>query len=205
MPFRSGVAHLGGFMKKFVCAAALAAALMSVSSFTQAAEPVKRGGFLAQMDLDFGGDDVATLAFTNGDTQNVKAGQGLGLGIGGWFRPVESVPFELQGILGYKVVFTAADNADIQMTRTTLQLNGIYRFANDWYAGGGYTMHMSPELDGDGFFEDLEFDDANGITVEFGWKWIGLHYTNIKYSSPGFEDADASNIGIRFTYRSGAN
>jgi opacity protein-like surface antigen len=106
-------------MKKFVCAAALAAALMSVSSFTQAAEPVKRGGFLAQMDLDFGGDDIATLAFTNGDTQNVKAGQGLGLGIGGWFRPVESVPFELQGILGYKVVWTAADNADIKMTRTT--------------------------------------------------------------------------------------
>ena len=190
-------------MKKFVCAAALAAALMSVTVAAPAAEPVKRGGFLAQLDLDFGGDDVATLAFTNGDTQNVKAGQGLGLGIGGYFRPVESVPFELQGILGYKVVWTAADNADIKMTRTTLQLNGIYRFANDWYAGGGYTMHMSPELDGDGFFEDFEFDDANGFTVEFGWKWIGLHYTKIEYSSPGFEDVDASNIGIRFTGRFG--
>jgi hypothetical protein len=190
-------------MKKSIRAAALTAALMSVSSFTQSAEPDKRGGFLGQLDLDFGGDDIATLAFTNGDTQNVKAGQGLGLGIGGWFRPAESVPFELQGILGYKVVWTAADNADIKMTRTTLQLNGIYRFANDWYAGGGYTMHMSPELDGDGFFEDVEFDDANGFTFEFGWKWIGLHYTSMEYSSPGFEDADASNIGIRFTYRGG--
>ena len=192
-------------MKKFVCGAVLTAALMSAASAAQAAEPVKRGGFLGQLDLDFGGDDVATLAFTNGDTQNVKAGQGLGLGLGGWFRPVERVPFELQGILGYKVVWTAADNADIKMTRTTLQLNGIYRFANDWYAGGGYTMHMSPTLDGDGFFEDFEFDDANGITVEFGWKWIGLHYTNIKYSSPRFEDADASNIGIRFTGRFGGS
>jgi len=190
-------------MKKFVCAAALTAALMSAAPAAQAAEPVKRGGFLGQLDLDFGGDDVATLSFTNGDTQNVKAGQGLGLGVGGWFRPVESVPFELQGILGYKVVWTAAENADIKMTRTTLQLNGIYRFANDWYAGGGYTMHMSPELDGDGFFEDFEFDDASGFTVEFGWKWIGLHYTKIEYSSPGFQDADASNIGIRFTGRFG--
>ena len=63
-------------------------------------------------------------------------------------------------------MFTAADNADIKVTRTMLQLNGIYRFANDWYAGGGYTMHMSPELDGDGFFEDIEFDDASGFTVE---------------------------------------
>ena len=64
-------------------------------------------------------------------------------------------------------------------------------------------MHMSPELDGDGFFEDIEFDDANGFTVEFGWKWVGLHYTKIEYSSPGYEDADASHIGIRFTCRFG--
>ena len=190
-------------MKKFVCGAVLTAALMSAVPAAQAAEPAKRGGFLGQLDLDFGGDDVATLAFTNGDTQNVKAGQGLGLGLGGWFRPVESVPFELQGILGYKVVWTAADNADIKMTRTTLQLNGIYRFANDWYAGGGYTMHMGPKLDGDGFFEDFEFDDANGFTFEVGWKWVGLHYTSMEYSAPGYEDADASNIGIRFTYRGG--
>jgi hypothetical protein len=52
---------------------------------------------------------------------------------------------------------------------------------------------------------DLEFDDASGFTVEFGWKWIGLHYTKIEYSSLGFEDADASNIGIRFTGRFGGS
>ena len=189
-------------MKKSVRAALLAA--LSVSAMTaQAAEPGKRGGFLAQLDLDFGGDDIATLSFIDGDTQNVKAGQGVGIGIGGWFRPVASVPFELQGILGYKVVFTAADNADIKVTRSTLQLNGIYRFTNDWYVGAGYVQHMSPELDGDGFFEDVEFDDANGFNAEVGWRWIGLHYTKIEYSTPGYEDADASNVGIRFTYRFG--
>lgn len=192
-------------MKKSVCAAALAAALTCATSAAQADEPVKRGGFLAQLDLDYGGDDLATLSFTNGETQNIKAGQGIAIGVGGYFRPVESTPFELQGILGYKVVFNASDNADIKVTRTTLQLNGIYRFANDWYAGGGYTMHMSPELDGDGFFEDVQFDDASGFTVEFGWKWIGLHYTTMDYSSPGFEDADASHFGIRFTGKFGGN
>jgi opacity protein-like surface antigen len=190
-------------MKRFVCVAALATALMSATSAPQAAENGKRGGFLAQMDLDFGGDDIATLSFEDGDTQDVKAGQGLGIGIGGWFRPVASVPFELQGILGYKVVFTAADNADIKMTRTTLQLNGIYRFTNDWYVGAGYVQHMSPELDGDGFFEDLEFDDASGFNAEVGWRWVALHYTKIEYSMPGYEDADGSNVGIRFTYRFG--
>ena len=192
-------------MKKLVSVAAIAAALVSMVPAARADEPAQRGGFLGQLDLDYGGDDIATLAFTNGDTQNIKAGQGVAFGVGGWFRPAESVPFEIQGILGYKVVFNASDNADIKVTRTTLQLNGIYRFANDWYAGGGYTMHMSPELDGDGFFEDIEFDDANGFTFEFGWKWVGLHYTSMEYSSPGYEDADASHIGIRFTYRGGLN
>jgi len=190
-------------MKKLVQAAMVAAAALSVSSMAQAADTVdtaRRGGFVAQMDLDYGGDDLATLSFTDGESQHVKAGQGLGFGIGGYFRPVQSVPFELQGIVGYKVVFTAAENADIKMTRTTLQLNGIYRFASNWYVGAGYVQHMSPELDGDGFFEDLEFDDSSGFNAEVGWKWVGLHYTKMEYSSPGYEDADASNVGVRFTY-----
>ena len=190
-------------MKKLARATLLAA--LSVSAMAaQAAEPGKRGGFLAQMDLDFGGDDIARLSFTDGDTQDVKAGQGIGIGIGGWFRPAASVPFEIQGILGYKVVFTAADNADIKVTRSTLQLNGVYRFANNWYVGAGYVQHMSPELDGDGFFEDFEFDDSNGFNLEVGWKWIALHYTSIEYTADGYEDVDASNVGIRFAYRFGA-
>lgn len=191
-------------MKKLAQASLLALLSVCAATAVQAADTPKRGGFLAQMDLDFGGDDIATLSFEDGDTQDVKAGQGIGIGIGGWVRPVASVPFELQGLLGYKVVFTAASNADIKMTRTTLQLNGVYRFPNEWYAGVGYVQHMSPELDGDGFFEDFEFDDANGFNFEVGWKWVSLHYTSIEYSSPGYEDVDASNVGIRFTYRFGA-
>jgi len=191
-------------MAKFVSAALLAASMLAAGP-AQAADPAKRGGFLAQLDFDFGGDDLATLSFEDGETQDIEAGQGVAFGVGGYFRPVASVPFELQGILGYKVVFNASENADIKVTRTTLQLNGIYRFANDWYLGAGFVQHMSPELDGDGFFEDLEFDDASGFNAEVGWKWIGLHYTRIEYSSLGYEDADASNVGIRFTYRFSAN
>ena len=190
-------------MDKFVRAATLAAVLLAASSLAGAADSWPRGGWLVQLDLDYGGDDLATVAFTNGESQHVKAGQGVSFGVGGYFRPVESAPFELQAILGYKVVFTAADNADIKVTRSTFQLNGIYRFANDWYAGGGLTHHMGPELNGDGFFEDIEFDDATGFTAEFGWRWIGLHYTKMDYSSEGYEDADSSHVGLRFTYRFG--
>jgi hypothetical protein len=189
-------------MKHFVCAALVAAGLCSMST---AGAGERRGGFLVNFDLDYGGDDLATVSFTDGDSQNVKAGQGVSFGLGGWFRPMADVPLELQGALGYKYLTTAATNADIKVTRTTLQLNAVYRFANHWYLGGGLMRHMSPELDGDGFFEDIEFDDATGFSVEVGWKWIGLHVTQLDYSSEFYEDADAGHVGLRFTWRPGAN
>jgi|SRR6187401_155665 hypothetical protein len=191
-------------MKKLARAVMLAAMTVSAATAAQAADSGKRGGFLAQMDMDFGGDDVATVFFEDGDDQDVKAGQGIDMGIGGWFRPVASAPFEIQALVGYKMVFTAASNADIMMTRTTLKLNGVYRFPNAWYVGAGYVQHMNTKLDGDGFFDDFEFDDANGFSCEVGWKWVALQYTSIKYPTlPGFEDVDGSNVGIRLTYRFG--
>ncbi len=187
-------------MKRFACMALCAIALGMASA---ANADAKRGGFLMNFDLDYGGDDLVTLSFEDGDTQNVKAGQGVSLALGGWYRPSDSLPLELQGALGYKYVTTAASNADIKVTRTTLQLNAVYRFENDWYASAGLLRHMGPKLDGDGWFEDVEFDDATGFNVEFGWKWVGLHLTSIDYSADGYEDADAGSIGVRFTWRPG--
>jgi hypothetical protein len=198
----ASIPEAGAAMKRHFCAALLASAL-GFAAPAQADD--RRGGWLVNLDLDFGGDDLVTVSFTDGDSQDVKAGQGVGFGVGGWFRPLENSPLEIQAALGYKYVTTAATDADIKVTRTTLQLNAVYRFANDWYVSGGLLRHMSPELDGDGFFEDIEFDDANGASVEFGWKWIGLHYTAMEYSSDLYEDADAGNIGLRFTWRPGTN
>ena len=85
--------------------------LWALASTAQAAEPSdpgKRGGFLAQVDLDFGGDDIATVYFEDDSSQDVKAGQGVALSVGGYFRPVENSSFELQGSLGYKYVTTRA-------------------------------------------------------------------------------------------------
>ena len=79
-------------MKKLAQAVLLGVMTVCAVTGAQAADTGKRGGFLAQMDLDFGGDDVATLSFDDGDTQDVKAGQGLGVAIGGWVRPAASVP-----------------------------------------------------------------------------------------------------------------
>jgi len=181
--------------------------LWALASTVQAAEPSdhgKRGGFLAQVDLDFGGDDIATVYFEDDSSQDVKAGQGVALSVGGYFRPIENSSFELQGSLGYKYVTTQADNADIHVSRTLLQLEALYRWPNGFYLGAGLMEHMNPKLSGDGFFEDVEFDDATGFNAELGWKWIGVHYTNITYQNDFVEDVDASCVGVRFTWRFGA-
>ncbi len=198
-------------MTSFNTAVALAA-ILALGVATAHAQGVprpgelgKRGGFMVQSDLDFGGDDIATVEFEDGDTQDVKSGQGIVVSLGGYFRPIETSSFELQGLLGYKFVTTAATNADIKVTRLVTQLLGVYRFDNGMYLGGGLVRHSNVELDGDGFFEDMEFDDATGVNLEIGWRWIALHYTRMDYAvEGGFFDGievDASNIGLRFSYR----
>jgi len=162
-----------------------------------------RAGLLVQVDADFGGDKIATVDFEDGDSQDVRAGQGLALSVGGYFRPIESSRLEIDFGLGYKFVTTAASNADIHLTRTLAQLGARYRWPNGFYLAGGLMRHIDPKLNGDDFFEDVQFDDATGFNAEIGWRWISLHYVQMDYSNPFFEDIDASSIGLRFTYRVG--
>jgi hypothetical protein len=166
-----------------------------------------RGGFLAQVDLDFGGDEVATVYFEDDDSQDLTAGQGVSLSVGGYFRPIASSPFEIEASIGYKYATTQAENADINVSRTLLQLEGLYRWPNGFFVGAGLMHHVSPQLEGDGFFDDVRFDDATGLNLEIGWRWISVHYTDIGYSNEFLdfigEEIDASHVGIRFTYRFG--
>ena len=161
----------------------------------------KRVGFEVQTDFDFGGDDLATVSFVNGKSQDVKAGQGLVVSAGLHFRPVDTTPFDLQALVGYKYVTTAASNADINVSRVVLQFLGDYQFSNGVYVGGGIVRHSGTKLDGDGFFRNIDFDDSTGFVLESGWGWVGLHYTNIKYRNNFVKGIDASHVGLRLTYR----
>ena len=181
-------------------------ALASLAPVAQAAGPGNlgpRGGFLAQMDLDWGGDDVATVFFDDDSSQDVRAGQGVGISVGGYYRPVETSAFEIDASVGYKYVTTKANNADIHMSRTMLQLEGLYRWPNGFTLGAGLIQHRNPTLHGDGFLEDIKFDNTIGFNAEIGWRWISLHYVNMSYAQDFFEDVDASHFGLRFTYRFG--
>lgn len=179
-----------------------AVAMLACSPALVAAETTdsfKKFGFTFEADLEYGGDDIATVNFTDGSSQHVKTGQGLTLALGGHYRAAESSPFSVRATVGYKFVTTAAENADIGIDRKVVEVVGNYRWPSNWWVGAGLTHHAGIEFDGDGFGPDVDFDDATGFTVEAGWKWIALSYTGMDYTDEFGGDWDASSVGITLT------
>lgn len=158
-------------------------------------------GFLVGADLEYGGDDIITLSFTDGSDQDIKAGQGATLAVGGYFKPRAASAFSVRGTVGYKFVTTAASNADIGIDRIVYELVGDYEWPSGFWVGAGLTQHTGIKLDGDGFGPDVDFDDATGITAELGWKWIGLTYTQIEYEDEFGGKWDADSVGLSFIWR----
>jgi hypothetical protein len=103
----------------------------------------RKFGFLIEGAIEYGGDDIVTVNFKDGSSQNIKAGQGGTLAIGGYFKPDRSSPFSVRATLGYKFVTTAASNADIRIDRMVYELVGDYAWPNGWFVGGGLARHSS--------------------------------------------------------------
>ncbi|MFC4310784.1 hypothetical protein ACFPN2_16945 [Steroidobacter flavus] len=152
-------------------------------------------GFVFEGDLEYGGDDIATLSFVDGSSQDIKAGQGVSLALGGHYRAGDS-PFSVRGTIGYKYVTTKASNADISIGRTVFELVGNYLISDSWWVGAGITHQTGIKFDGDGWTPDIDFDDATGPTIEVGWRWFALSYTNLKYKGEFQGDIDASSFGL---------
>jgi len=157
-------------------------------------------GFVISGALEFGGDKVATVVYTDGSTQSVNAGQGVSLSIGGHYR-FSSLPIDIMATAGYKYVTTKASNANIYISRVVPALQVSYWFTDSWWAGVGPTWHTNNEFRGGQFVQNLKFDSAMGETVQGGWRWVALSYTNMKYKDQFGNKYDASNFGVVFIGR----
>jgi len=160
-------------------------------------------GFALDLSIEYGGDEVAETFFTNGESQKMLAGQGGTLAIGGIFRPRAASPFSLRGTVGIKYVTTAADNADIKMTRIPLEFVGSYGFPNGARVGAGLVHHASIRFDADGLGPNVDFDPATGATLEVGYKAIALTYTIMNYRDELGNDFNAGNFGLQLLWTPG--
>ncbi len=162
--------------------------------------PLRRGGAALQIGLDGGGDYLHEFTDTN-----MTLGEGVSFSAGGFYRPVETSPLEIYGLVGAKLGFFAPIQGagyDSNVKRWTAELLANYRFNNKWYVDGGLVYHINPRFyDDNPAATDVQFKNALGATVGFGWSFIGVQYTYMEYSSAAYGHFDASNVGLRFTVR----
>ena len=146
-----------------------------------------------------GGDDVAEIYFTTGETQSVKAGQGGSIAVGGEFQIPGVEKLLLHATVGYKYVTTKADNAHIRLTRVPIQVTANWMATKKLRIGAGLASHQAIRFKADGIMEDFKFASATGPTFEVAYSAIGLTYTAMTYKDKDKNAYSANAIGVSLT------
>lgn len=155
--------------------------------------------FLISGALEFGGDEIAEVFFTNGETQSINAGQGGSIAIGAQIQFPKADKFLLRGSIGYKYVTTQADNVHIRLTRVPMQLTANFMAAPKLRLGAGIVTHSGIKLNADGLGDNLTFKSNAGPVFEIAYYGIGLSFTALKYTDQNNETYSANAFGITFS------
>lgn len=183
-------------MKKIFTLCQLTILLISVDAFSQESPSPFLAKFLIEGGLEYGGDEILKIFFTNGEDQVMRAGQGGTIAVGGQFEFSEIDKLLVRTTIGFKYNTTAAENANIRLTRIPLTLVPYWKINNNFRLGVGITSHQGVKFKGDGFVSDIQFKSTIGPRVEFGYKWFALTYTAINYKTPLEETFSASSVGL---------
>lgn len=155
--------------------------------------------FLIKGALEFGGDKISEVYFTNGDKQSVRAGQGGTLTVGAQVEVPGAERLLFHASAGIKYVTTKADNAHIRLTRVPVLLTANWMATQKLRLGAGLAMHRGIRFKADGIGEDVKFQAASGPVVEIAYREIGLSYTAMKYKDEFKNSYSANAIGITLT------
>ena len=161
---------------------------------------------LIKAGVDVGGDTIVRVRFTNGDTEEIKANEGVYLG-GGVAIINDAKDWEYHVTLAYKLAVINADNGDIDWTRVPLEGLAFYRLPRVRF-GGGLTYHINPKIEGTGVVGglDIKFKNALGAIAQVDWRItekiaLGGRYTLLEYDAkaPASGSAKSNGIGITFS------
>ncbi|HMO33112.1 MAG TPA: hypothetical protein PKE63_01160 [Lacibacter sp.] len=182
-------------MKNRILASLLVLLLTAMQGFAQQADRQVITKFLIEGGVEYGGDEVLQVFFTNGEDQTMRAGQGGLIAVGGelQFKRVKQLMF--RAAIGIKYNTTAAENANIRLTRFPVHLTPFWKINDAFRLGVGITTHLNPVLKGDGFFPDINFSSTAGPRFELGYKWIALTYTTLTYQAKSGTSYAAGSIG----------
>ena len=150
---------------------------------------------------DFSGDPIFSTRFTNGETDRIRANEGLILG-GGIIFINDAKTIETELTLSWKFQDLNASNGGARWRRYPLEIL-IFRRRTSIRFGGGFTYHLNPRLEGDGILSnvvDLEFKDALGVVVAADYLLtervsVGIRYTWLEYEQQASGIEHQSNGG----------
>ena len=161
---------------------------------------------LLKAGLDLGGDTLLTVAFTDGDTKEIKANDGFYFG-GGLAVIDAERRMEYHLTAAFKYGLIAAENGDVEWTRFPIEALAFYRLAR-LRLGGGLAYHVSPRIETSGAVgnPDVKFKNALGAVLQADWLVsekiaLGGRYTILEYDVKGdFSGSAKSNgFGISFS------
>lgn len=180
----------------------LAAAMMGWTLPLQAqnaAEPGASMQLLLGAALELGGDKVAEIFFTNGESQSVRAAQGITALAGGQLKFRKLDQLVLRGSLGIKYVTTAADNAHIRLRRFPLAASAGWMITPDLRLSAGVVTHRGIRFRADGIGDDLDFRPATAPAFEIAWKGLGFSFTPMTYADEFGRRYSAHGFGLTYS------
>jgi len=182
---------------RVVSGAVCLVALLAPAAYAAGVRPVVVAGY------DAGGDPIATMTYTSGRSDSIKANEGLYLG-GGVSVLNEAGNIELLAALSVKYQGLHADNGDIRWTRFPLDALLFYRWPS-FRLGGGLTYVMEPRVKGSGASSNIDatFDNATGVLLQGDYLLdgfaLGLRATLLDYKFAG-STVKASGVGVSFGF-----
>lgn len=186
-------------MRKFVFAlTTLLATMGAAQAQAPAATPMR---FLGGLGLSAGGDELATAEYTNGSSQDIKAGGGFYFTAGADYRLSEQ--FSLQGTLNFHVDDTNARNGSIKFQRFPIELLGYYHINEQWRIGAGVRYLSGAKLSSSGAAAGLhaKFDSTVSGVAEVEYFWapnfgMKMRYVSEKLEAPRIREVNANHFGI---------
>jgi hypothetical protein len=195
-------------MKKiaFLIAAAFASLGTAHAQATYTEVQPKQGRFFVGMGFTGGGDDIATVRYTNGDKGDVTFGSLIQMGAGYDYRINDQISF--QGSINYHVSSEGADNGSVRFTRVPMELIVYFNVSPQWRLGAGARHVSSAKISSSGVANvgNYKFDSTLGTVVEAEYAMgrnvgVKLRYVAEKYEIAGFNGkADGNHIGIFGNY-----
>ena len=164
----------------------------------------------------FGGDDVATVEFTDGSEKTITAGGGAIIALGTAVNVYSAGPHSLTIALdlGGRLNSVSGLNADLTMRRFAMAARGRYSYRLiprlDLFVGLGPQYETGVRIEGSGDFSavDARLEPALGALFDIGvlldmgsiGTEFALRYLRIGYSADaGTDSLDGSAIGFVFS------